>query len=256
MRGITCGDLSENRFINCDYVNLDILNEHNVLNVLQDYNTIINCTGQITNPFSTCFLLNSIGASNIIKAITNTRARLVQISTVTVYGSTELCSEDSAINPETNYATAKAYAEQILYRGINSKRLTILRLCNLYGGRQAKGIYAYLLKSYSTDRKLKFNNNGDLVRSFMHVEDCANIISDIAKDISFSGIYNIGGNETYTVKELVRGCEKRLQIQFLADFNQSPPWENIESIDDSKLKGDLGTKAKWNIFECIEKEIG
>ena len=114
----------------------------------------------MTKPFNLCIKLNSTGLINLAKVLSNKNSRLIHISSVAVYGSTENCNEDSPLNPETNYATAKAFAEQIILENYNHKYLTILRLSNLYGSNQIKGVFAYLLRSYNSDRKLKFNNDG------------------------------------------------------------------------------------------------
>ena len=156
---VHCGDLVYNKSLNCDYVKLDLLDINNTTKELFNFDIIINCVGQITYPFNLCLQLNSIGTSNLAKALSGKSARLIHISTVAVYGSSENCNEESPLNPETNYATAKAFAEQILLRNNNKERITILRLSNLYGSNQMKGVFAYLLRSYHSDRNLRFNNN-------------------------------------------------------------------------------------------------
>ena len=114
MDEITCGDLVSNGTLNCDYIKLDMLDIKDITKKLINFDTIINCVGQITHPFNLCFKLNSIGISNLAKALSGQSARLIHISTVAVYGSAENCNEESPLNPETSYATAKAFAEQIL----------------------------------------------------------------------------------------------------------------------------------------------
>ena len=78
---------------------------------LSKFDIIINCTGQITKPFNICLTLNSDGIENLLESM-NKKARLIHISTVAVYGSSKFCDEKSPLNPESNYATAKAFAEK------------------------------------------------------------------------------------------------------------------------------------------------
>ena len=240
----------------CEYVELDILKENDLRNKLADYDIIINCIGQITKPFNICFKLNSRGINNLYKAVSMNSTRLIQLSTVAVYGSLKKCNEKSPLNPETNYATAKAFSEQILLDNYLNKNLTILRLSNLYGSHQLKGVFAYLLKSYFSDRKLEFNNDGSLTRSFMHVEDCADIIVEVVKNSKLNGIYNVKGHETYSVKELIEQFENRFDVNFEKLFSQTLPWGNIESLDDSKLRSLITPQPKWKLFDFIEKELG
>lgn len=253
---VVCGDLTSNKFLDCEYVKLDVLDLNNITKKINNIDLIINCTGQITQPFNLCYKLNSIGTMNISKAVAISKARLIHISTVAVYGSADYCNEQSPLNPETNYATAKAFAEEILLENYIQKRLTILRLSNLYGNRQNKGIIAYLLRSYHSDRKLNFNNDGSLSRSFMHVEDCADIIAEVVKNSKLAGIYNIKGHETYSVKDLVEQFEDHFGIKFEKSFNQDLPWENIDSLDDSKLRSIIDLQPQWHLFDFMGKEFG
>jgi len=253
---VVYGDLVSNKHLDCDYIKFDVLDIKETIKKIVGYNIIINCLGQITNPFNLCFKLNSIATMNISKAVASSKVRLIHISTVAVYGSAGYCNEESPLNPETNYATAKAFAEQILLDNYDNKKLTILRISNLYGGRQMKGIFAYLLRSYHSDRKLNFNNDGTLTRSFMHVDDCADIIMEVLKNGNLTGIYNIKGHETYSVKELVQQFENRFNVVFKKSFNQTLPWENIENLEDTKLRSLINLQPKWHLFDFIEKELG
>ncbi len=255
MGEVICGDLVPNRSLNCEYVKLDVLDANDISKKLDNYNTIINCIGQITRPFNLCFKLNSIGMNNLVKALSSKSRRFIHNSTVAVYGSAENCNEDSPLNPETNYATVKALAEQILLENYEHKQLLILRLSNLYGRYQTKGVFAYLLRSYYSDRKLNFNNDGSLTRSFMHVEDCADLIIEIVKNPTLTGIYNVKGPESYSVKELIQKFEDRFNMKFEKNFDQIPPWENIQVLDDSKLQSLVNVNSRWQLFDFIEQEI-
>jgi UDP-glucose 4-epimerase len=253
---VACGDLVSDGSLNCDYIKLDILDIYDIINKLDNYSVIINCLGQVTQPFNLCLKLNSIGISNLTKAMKEKITRLIHISTVSVYGTAKNCNEKSPLNPETNYATAKAFAEQILLDNYGQNLLTILRLSNLYGPRQMKGVFAYLLRSYHSDRKLKFNNDGSLARSFMHVEDCANIIAEVVKNNKINGIYNVKGYETYSVKELVQQFENHFGVVFEKSFNQISPLGNIDKLDDSKLSSAIDFQPRWRLFDFIKEELG
>jgi len=253
---VSCADIVPNKFLNCNQVKLDILDFNDLINKLNNYNIIINCIGQITQPFNHCLQLNSRGINNLLKAISGSNVRLVHISTVAVYGSAANCNEETPLNPETVYATAKAFAEQIILDNYNKKNIVMLRLSNLYGGKQTKGMFSYLLRSYHSDSKLDFNNNGSLIRSFMHVEDCADIVVEVVKNKQLDGIFNVKGRETYSVMELVQKFEKRFKVTFETCFSQDLPWENIDNLDDSKLRSVMDLQPKWNLFDFIEKELG
>lgn len=249
------GDLIPNKISDSQYLNLDILKRDDLVRKLGDFDIIINCIGQITHPFNLCLQLNTAGIENLAYAINKSNARLIHISTVSVYGSLESCNEDSVLNPETNYATAKAIAEYYLKDHIEENRLVILRISNLYGAYQEKGINAYLIRSYLSDKKLKFNNNGKMIRFFMHVSDCAGIIIEILKKKDIFGIFNVKGHDRYLIRELINDFESRFCIEFDKKFDEKPPWENITSLDDSKIQSLINYKFKWRFLDFIEEEI-
>jgi nucleoside-diphosphate-sugar epimerase len=90
----------------------------------------------------------------------------------------------------------------------------------------------------------------------MHVEDCADIIMEVLKNGNLTGIYNIKGHETYSVKELVQQFENRFNVVFKKSLNQALPWENIENLEDTKLRSLINLQPKWHLFDFIEKELG
>ena len=89
----------------------------------------------------------------------------------------------------------------------------------------------------------------------MHVEDCSCIIEEVIKNSNLSGIYNIKGNETYTVKDLVQQFENHFDIVFDKSFNKNLPWENIDNLDDSKIRSAVNIEPKWNLFDFIKDEL-
>ena len=114
---------------------------------------------------------------------------------------------------------------------MNSNSYIILRLCNLYGENQTKGVLAYLKRSYQSDLLLDFNHNGNLLRSFLHVNDCAKTIYSLISDYSNTrGIFNLSTHDTYTIKELVKLVEQIKEIKYTTAWKNNLPWENIEEI--------------------------
>ena len=245
---LSYADIVPNSDMSINYLPMNLL-EPSSIKGLADYDVVINCTGQVSNPFNLCYRLNTKGILNLLKSLGSNFNRVIQISTTAVYGSGEYCDEMSAINPETNYATAKAVAEFQLQAGLDSSRLTILRLSNLYGPGQQKGIAAYLLRSNASDRLLKFNNDGTLIRYFLHVQDAARVIAACVLESKFNGIYNVKGPDSYLVKDLINVFEKEFNMEFNKEFSMSRPWENIKNLDDSRIHKAMGLYFKHNILK-------
>lgn len=252
---ITCGDITLNDTTRANQIHVDLLNLETLEKVLTGYDIVVNCAGQVSDPFNLCFMLNSTGMFNLAEVLSRQNTHLFQISTVAVYGSGETCSEESKLNPETNYAASKAFAESILTRHIKPEKLTILRLSNLYGASQQKGVIAYLIRSFHSDRKLFFNNSGDLKRYYLHINDCVCIIVSIIKNKTIAGIYNLVGEQGYSIKQLIALIENRFNMIFKTEYSQTPAWENVDRLIGEKIQAEIKYRANWKLSEFIEREL-
>lgn len=239
-----------------DFIFVDLLNPApDFKQKLKNFDFVINCVGQVTNPINVCYELNTKGISNLINGIKNTAVKLIHISTVAVYGSTNFADEANAINPETPYATCKAFAEHLISSSLEESQYCIFRLSNLYGENKIKEYsITFWRNQFPLDRKLFFNNNGNLVRYFLHVEDCASILVDTI-DKQLNGIYNLIGNEKYTIKELISLVESIAGIIYMVKFTSSNPYDNIIEISDKKIESVIFINYKNNIRDYFKKNF-
>ena len=162
---------------------------------------------------------------------------LIQISSTCIYGSGHTMDETTIPNPDTPYATAKLVAEKMLIRDLKKELLTIFRISNLYGKKQCKGIFPYLISSSKTEMKLQFNNNGLLLRYYINVDDCANYIMKLISlgYENLCGTFNLLGKEKYTIKDLVTLFEKIQNVQFKVHYADIIPYDNAIEILDEKI---------------------
>jgi nucleoside-diphosphate-sugar epimerase len=217
------------------------------------YKIIINCTGQISNPITECFRLNSEGITNLALIAKKTEKKVFHISTVGLYGTAKKVNEDSPINPETPYSVCKSFAEYILQKELPVSQLTIVRLSNVYG-MESKGIFGYLYRSFYTDRRLIINNNGDLSRYFIEINDAADNIVNLIMKKNNSGIYNLVGNEKYTIKQLIKKIEYLTKVKFRTFYEtNNKPYENIDYISDVKINKLIKTIFSHTVKEFIIK---
>lgn len=243
------GALSRSKIMNnrqnLDTYTVDVLNYDLLDAVISKYDVIINCIGQITNPICNCMTLNTVGMNNIVKSVKKHNKYLVHISTVAVYGSSKYVNEESDVNPETPYGTIKYFAEYIIKSTL--EKYTILRVTNLYGRNQNKGVIAYLLRSfYAQEKQLYFDNNGDLKRYYLQIDDLSNILNAIILKQAY-GIYNIRGNQFITIKELVSLFSKLMNYDFNVEYTNGLPIENIEEIDIKKLEKNIEFNYKHTL---------
>ena len=228
----------------------DINDLHSLDNVIKNYQYIINCTGQLTNPSGESLSQSTEGISNICSVIKKYNRKLIHISSVSVYGSSTFKEEESSLNPETVYGAFKSFSEFIV---LNSNiDAAILRVSNLYGPNQEKGLLSYMVSSYLNGKTLlEFNNDGSLTRYFLHVDDLAEIIFlYLTKDIDFE-IYNILGPDFYSIKQLQGIFKETLGFNFDVKYSNQPPLENVLKISDSKIRNKLNYKYSYDIKTFI-----
>jgi nucleoside-diphosphate-sugar epimerase len=248
---VACGDLKPCDITGIDNIATNILDMDNLEQSCQPYDVIINCTGQVTQPMNLCLRLNSEGATNIARVSRNGK-KIIQISTVAVYGTTDFADEETMPNPETAYATCKCFAEYILKTNLPQDRLTIVRLSNLFGSDQPKGLFRYLQKSYQAgNHQLDFNNDGNLSRYYLHVEDAARTIVKLVEKSNLPGILNLAGEKSYSIKELIKIVESLTKTKLEVRYAPIPPVENIIKISNAKIKAIADAGYTHNVSDYL-----
>ena len=243
---------------NCDNQNdkfnnysVDVLDYEHLEFVVAQYDIVVNCIGQITNPIHECVSLNTKGVKNIIDAVKKNGNYLIHLSTVSVYGSSSTVTEESPVNPESVYGSLKYFAEYQISQNLTN--YAVLRISNLYGKGQVKGILGYVLRSFRNNEKaLFFNNDGSLKRYYLHIDDLSSIVKLII-DKRVKGIYNVIGSDLLTIKQLVALCEKALDYCFDVQYEIKRPIENIDKVDNSKLKKQVDCFLQYNIEEYLQE---
>ena len=243
---------------NCDNQNdkfnnysVDVLDYEHLEFVVAQYDVVVNCIGQITNPIHECVSLNTKGMKNIIDAVKKNGNYLIHLSTVSVYGSSSAVTEGSPVNPESVYGSLKYFAEYQISQNLTN--YAVLRISNLYGKGQVKGILGYILRSFRNNEKaLFFNNDGSLKRYYLHIDDLSSIVKLII-DKRVKGIYNVIGSDLLTIKQLVALCEKALDYCFDVQYEIKRPIENIDKVDNSKLKKQVDCFLQYNIEEYLQE---
>jgi len=243
---------------NCDNQNdkfnnysVDVLDYEHLEFVVAQYDIVVNCIGQITNPIHECVSLNTKGMKNIIDAVKKNRNYLIHLSTVSIYGSSSAVTEESPVNPESVYGSLKYFAEYQISQNLTN--YAVLRISNLYGKGQVKGILGYVLRSFRNNEKaLFFNNDGSLKRYYLHIDDLSSIVKLII-DKRVKGVYNVIGSDLLTIKQLVALCEKALDYCFDVQYEIKRPIENIDRVDNSKLKKQVDCFLQHNIEEYLQE---
>ena len=146
---------------------------------------------------------NLKGTKNVLEACEASDVdNLVFASSSVVYGEdvpipTE---EEENLNPISMYGATKAGGEHMcqVYQQIFDLNLTIVRLANIVGGRNQKGvIYDFIHKLKDNPEKLVILGNGKQRKSYLHVSDTVSgILSAWESD---NTVFNIGSEDSIDV---------------------------------------------------------
>jgi nucleoside-diphosphate-sugar epimerase len=233
---------------------VNILDPLSVKFVVENFNIIINCSGQITNPIERCYQQNSTGINLLSRAIKKYDRYLIHLSSAVVYGSAVYPDESTPHNVQTPYAACKAYAEEIIRNELNDDKYLILRIPNIYGGTQEKGLFAYLKRSFNSNRILQFNNDGQQKKSFIHLEDSILSLLELLQAHS-SGVYNLCASNVNTIQEVIEKVESITGCRFQSSFEESVRLETLDGLNASKFSTQTGYKLKHTLDSYINNSF-
>jgi len=159
-----------------------------------ELNPFLDLDYNITGTLKVCYLAQSKNVKKIIYT-----------STVAVYGNNELASEDSLLNPLSNYGVSKLTGE--FYIKKFNIPYVILRLWNTYGpgqdlSNEYKGVVAAFANQISKGNYVKVTGSLDRVRDIIYVDDVvAALIHSL--NIESSDVFNVSTKIPTTIQQLI-----------------------------------------------------
>lgn len=108
-------------------------------------------------------------------------AFVVYVSTASIYDvNLELVYENSAINPQSQYAISKFWAEKVV---LNNKKSTSIRLSSLYGiGMKENTLIPNYINQALENNSIQVWGRGSRLQNYIHVDDVAHYISLIIEN--------------------------------------------------------------------------
>jgi len=191
---------------------------------------------------------NVLGTQNLLdSALRNEVKVFVQISTDEVYGTIEegSWSEDYPLLPNSPYSASKASADLLVrsYHQTFGLDTRVTRCSNNYGPHQfPEKVIPLFVTNLIDNKKVPLYGNGSNVRDWLHVDDhCRGIHAVLMKGRS-GQIYNIGGGQELTNKELTS-----IILEKMGRGDSS-----IEYVEDR-----LGHDLRYSVsIEKISSELG
>jgi UDP-glucose 4-epimerase len=220
---------------------------------------------------------NITGSEVVLLAATHHKKRIIIASTSEIYGKNPkqpLSETDDRVvgAPQKirwTYSDAKAIEEAMAFalHQENKLAVTTLRLFNTVGPRQT-GRYGMVLPRFVQaalkNEPLTIYGDGNQSRVFCHVDDAVQAIATIAKTQSTIGdVYNVGGTEEVTIKELadkvVKLTGSTSEITY-TPYSQAYPagFEDIQRRvpDISKIKAAIGWSPMRELDQIISDIAG
>jgi len=143
--------------------------------------------------------------------------RVIYISTGgAVYGEPEYlpCDEAHPINPICPYGASKHTVEHYLYMYRQNYGLdyVVLRYPNVYGPRQdphgEAGVVAIFTGQMLADQRVVINGDGEQLRDYVYVGDCAGANLKVLESAEASGIFNLGSGRGASVNDIFRALQQ------------------------------------------------
>jgi len=250
------------------FVQGDICDQGLISELVRKHDAIINFAAEshvdrsITNPGA--FVETNIRGTQVIldEVKKSEGKRFVQISTDEVYGTIKEGSwiEDYPLLPNSPYSASKASADLLTrsYYKTFGLNVSITRCSNNYGPHQfPEKVIPLFVTNLIDSKKVPLYGDGLNVRDWLHVDDHCRGIHAVVKNGRAGEIYNIGGGQELSNKELTE--------TILSEFGKGE--ESIKYVPDrlghdfrysvniEKISGELGYAPRVKFEEGIRQTI-
>ncbi len=189
--------------------------------------------------------------------------RLVMVSTDEVYGSLGskgAFTETSPLAPNSPYAASKASADLLARAYHHSHQLDVVvtRCSNNYGPHQfPEKLIPLMIKNAINGEPLPVYGDGLNVRDWIHVEDHARALLEIAKKGKSGETYNIGARNERTNLEIVQMILKLLKkpASLIRHVEDRAGHDRRYAIDPQKIEEEIGWRPRNNFEKGLQRTV-
>jgi len=198
---------------------------------------------------------NELITKHISSAISTLDTHVTYLSSCAVYGEQNQQSrynEESSIDPTSMYGKHKVSSERVYSKNIDKSRLLILRPPLIYGSRTKGYNPAGFLSLAQENKPIILWGEGDEMREFIHVNDAASIIIELALQNTI-GVVNLVSGFSWSYKSIVQCIGAHLRTFSISRDRTGPTVDH--TYDDRKLKSLLGNQHFTSPQEFISLQI-
>lgn len=206
---------------------------------------------------------NVIGSINLINlSVIHKIKCFVFTSSIAVYGKGQLpMKEDMIPQPEDPYGIAKFCVEMDLKNshemfGLN---YVVFRPHNVYGeyqnlGDRYRNVVGIFMNQLMQGKPLTVFGDGMQTRAFSYIDDVAPYIAEsVNNPKAYNQIFNIGGDQDYTVKELATEVMKAIGAEQPIRFLEARNEVQHAYSDHSKIKSAFQLKEFTSLSSGLQK---
>ena len=258
---VTGYDLVEPAYnhVNFDFIQGDVLDFERLRASIVKPDAIFHLAAQTKVPDSTRdpgydFQVNARGTFNVLSCASE--ATFIYASTSTVYGTAATpTTEGHVMRPVSFYGASKAAGELYCsaFNGIFGLPTTPLRLYNVYGPGNAKGVMYDLIKKLQRDGShLEILGTGLQKKDYVYIDDVIDAFL-LAYEKAVPGeSYNVGSGSAITVNEIVSLICQMMDLHPGIHYTGGKSWEgDIEST-----QADISHFAAFGWRPRIDIETG
>ncbi|MCY9013171.1 dTDP-glucose 4,6-dehydratase [Bacillus inaquosorum] len=207
---------------------------------------------------------NVMGTYRLAEAVLRGKAKkLIHISTDEVYGDLEAddpaFTETTPLSPNNPYSASKASSDLLVLSYVKTHKLPaiITRCSNNYGPYQhSEKMIPTIIRHAKQGLPVPLYGDGLQIRDWLFAEDHCRAIKLILEKGTDGEVYNIGGGNERTNKELASIIMKQLGCEELfAHVEDRKGHDRRYAINASKLKNELGWRQEVPFEEGIARTI-
>lgn len=184
--------------------------------------------------------------------------KVVFLSTLDVYGSSELITEQTIIKPATLYGESKYYGERLVSAYCEARSLVshILRVGHVYGpGEEAyEKLIPATMKSLLKDEAVELWGDGKNTRAFIYIDDVVTAILNSLTIVDSISPVNLVSTQSITIRELLEKIisisNKDCEIKYIPHKQDSrnlnfDSGKMIKYLLKAETPLDLGLEKEW-----------
>lgn len=209
---------------------------------------------------------NVLGTTNLLRlSLQHEVKKFIHISTDEVYGelpsgSNGKFTEESPLLPNSPYSASKASADMFVRAFMRTYGLNVVtvRPSNTYGPWQyPEKLIPLAIANVLQGRKIPVYGRGENIRTWLHVDDCADAIFTIFEKGRGGECYNVGSDEEITNKEVLRSILSLLGVgNELMEYVADRPGHDFRyALNTKKIRKELGWKASIPFRNGIERTV-